>query len=39
MLLELDFSWMDPIMEIFRLGELGCFMIMLMAETKKMIGW
>lgn len=39
MVLELDFSWMDPIMEIFRLGELGCFMIMLMAETKKMIGW
>ena len=39
MVLELDFSWMDPIMEIFRLGELGCFVIMLMAATKKMIGW
>lgn len=39
MVLELDLSWMDPIMEIFRLGELGCFVIMLMAATKKMIGW
>lgn len=39
MVLELDLSWMDPIMEIFRLGELGSFVIMLMAETKKMIGW
>ena len=39
MVLELDLAWMDPVMEIFRLGELGCFMIMLMAETKKMIGW
>ena len=37
--LELDLAWMDPIMEIFRLGELGCFVIMLMAATKKMIGW
>lgn len=39
MTLELDLAWMDPIMEIFRLGELGCFVIMLMATTKKMIGW
>lgn len=39
MVLELDLAWMDPIMEIFRLGELGCFVIMLMASTKKMIGW
>lgn len=39
MTLELDLAWMDPIMEIFRLGELGCFVIMLMASTKKMIGW
>ncbi len=39
MVLELDLSWMDPVMEIFRLGELGCFVIMLMAATKKMIGW
>lgn len=39
MVLELDLAWMDPIMEIFRLGELGCFVIMLMAATKKMIGW
>ena len=39
MVLELDLAWMDPVMEIFRLGELGCFMIMLMAATKKMIGW
>lgn len=39
MTLELDLAWMDPIMEIFRLGELGCFVIMLMAATKKMIGW
>ena len=39
MVLELDFAWMDPVMEIFRLGELGCFVIMLMAATKKMIGW
>ena len=37
MVLELDLAWMDPIMEIFRLGELGCFVIMLMASTKKMI--
>ena len=39
MVLEVDLAWMDPIMEIFRLGELGCFVIMLMASTKKMIGW
>ena len=39
MTLELDLAWMDPIMEIFRLGELGCVVIMLMAATKKMIGW
>lgn len=39
MVLKLDLAWMDPIMEIFRLGELGCFVIMLMASTKKMIGW
>lgn len=39
MTLELDLAWMDPVMEIFRLGELGCFVIMLMAATKKMIGW
>lgn len=39
MTLELDLAWMDPIMKIFRLGELGCFVIMLMAATKKMIGW
>lgn len=39
MFLELDLAWMDPVMEIFRLGELGCFVIMLMAATKKMIGW
>ncbi len=39
MVLELDLAWMDPVMEIFRLGELGCFVIMLMAATKKMIGW
>ncbi len=39
MVLELDLAWMDPVMEIFRLGELGCFVIMLMASTKKMIGW
>lgn len=39
MILELDLAWMDPVMEIFRLGELGCFVIMLMASTKKMIGW
>lgn len=39
MVQELDFAWMDPVMEIFRLGELGCFVIMLMAATKKMIGW
>lgn len=39
MVLELDLAWMDPVMEIFRLGELGCFVIMLMATTKKMIGW
>ena len=39
MVLELELAWMDPVMEIFRLGELGCFVIMLMAATKKMIGW
>lgn len=39
MVLELDLAWMDPVMEIFRLGELGGFVIMLMASTKKMIGW
>ena len=39
MVLELDLAWMNPVMEIFRLGELGCFVIMLMAATKKMIGW
>lgn len=39
MVLELDLAWMDPVMEIFRLGELGSFVIMLMAATKKMIGW
>lgn len=39
MVLELDLAWMDPVMEIFRLGELGCFVIILMAATKKMIGW
>ena len=39
MVLELSLAWMDPVMEIFRLGELGCFVIMLMAATKKMIGW
>lgn len=39
MVLKLDLAWMDPVMEIFRLGELGCFVIMLMASTKKMIGW
>ena len=39
MVLKLDLAWMDPVMEIFRLGELGCFVIMLMAATKKMIGW
>lgn len=35
----IDLAWMDPIMKIWRLGELGCFVIMLMASTKKMIGW
>ena len=39
MVLKLDLAWMNPVMEIFRLGELGCFVIMLMAATKKMIGW
>ena len=35
----IDLSWMDPIMKIWRLGELGLFIVMLMKSTSKMIRW
>ena len=33
----IDLAWMDPIMKIWRLGELGLFIVMLMKSTSKMI--
>ena len=35
----IDLAWMDPIMKIWRLGELGLFIVMLMKSTSKMIRW
>ena len=35
----IDLSWMDPIMKIWRLGELGLFIVMLMMGTRKVIKW
>ena len=35
----IDLSWMDPIMKIWRLGELGLFIVMLMKSTSKVIRW
>ena len=37
--LVIDLSWMDPIMKIWRLGELGLFIVMLMMGTRKVIKW
>ena len=35
----IDLAWMDPIMKIWRMGELGLFIVMLMKSTSKMIRW
>ena len=35
----IDLAWMDPIMKIWRLGELGLFIVMLMKSTSKVIRW
>lgn len=35
----IDLAWMDPIMKIWRRGELGLFIVMLMKSTSKMIRW
>lgn len=35
----IDLAWMDPIMKIWRLGELGLFIVILMKSTSKMIRW
>ena len=35
----IDLSIFDGVMEIFRLGELGCFIIMLIYATSKLIKW
>lgn len=35
----IDLVWMDPIMKIWRLGELGLFIVMLMKSTSKVIRW
>lgn len=35
----IDLAWMDPIMKIWRLGELGLFIVMLMMGTRKVIKW
>lgn len=39
MSVELDLSFLDPVMRIFRLGELGCFIISLILVTHKVIRW
>lgn len=39
MKVEIDLSWMDGIMEIWRLGELGLFIIMLIQVSGKLIKW
>ena len=39
MKIEIDLSWMDDIMKVFRLGVLGCFVLILMVNTRKMIKW
>lgn len=35
----IDLAWMNPIMKIWRLGELGLFIVMLMKSTSKVIRW
>ena len=35
----IDLHWMDGVMEIFRLGELGCWIILLIILTHKVIRW
>lgn len=35
----IDLAWMDPIMKIWRQGELGLFIVMLMKSTSKVIRW
>lgn len=39
MKVKLDLSFLDPVMKIFRLGELGFFIISLIIGTRKMIKW
>lgn len=39
MTVELDLTWMDDVMEIFRTGETVCFVILLMVGTRKFIKW
>lgn len=36
---ELDMSFLEPAMEVFRLGELGLFIIGLILVTRKVIKW
>ena len=39
MTVQLDMSFLDPVMEIWRLGELGCFILLLISATSKVIRW
>lgn len=39
MTVELDMSFMEGAMKVFRIGELGCFVIGLMLVTSKVIRW
>lgn len=39
MAVEFDMSFMDDAVEIFRIGELGCFIISLILVTQKLIKW
>lgn len=39
MTVEFDMSFMDDAVEIFRIGELGCFIISLILVTQKLIKW
>lgn len=39
MVVKLDLSWLDPVMEIWRLGEVVGFVILLIFATGKLIKW
>lgn len=36
---DIDLSWMDDIMKVSRLGELGLWILLLMGSTSKLIRW